>query len=86
MAAINAVITASNKGKTEFNYNIDKDVSQEYFKQLYEGLLKVQKDLNDKLTEYVNEEKAVNASSSNSATKSQVSDNDGMKQALKILL
>ena len=82
MATINAVITSSKNENTEFNYNIDKTVSQEYFKHLHEGLLKAQKDLNDKLTEYVTQEKAVNGSSSNSTAKCEVLDSDGMMHCL----
>ena len=70
MASIKAVITSSAKEKTEFTYTIDNQQAENHYKQLHECLLKAQKDLNEKLTEYVETEKAVNGSSSKPAAKS----------------
>ena len=75
--SVSAVITSNTKEKTEFTYAIDSQLQQNHFRQLHEGLLKAQKDLNEKLTEYVNQEKAVNGSSSNTAAKSDESESEG---------
>ena len=77
MASVSAVVTCSTKEKTEFSYAINSQSQQNHLRQLHEGLLKAQKDLNEKLTEYVNQEKAVNGSSSNTAGKSDESESEG---------
>ena len=77
MASVSAVLTCSTKEKTEFSYTIDSQSQQNHLRQLHEGLLKAQKDLNEKLTEYVNHEKAVNGSSSNTAGRSDESESEG---------
>ncbi len=69
MAAIHAVLTTQNRGKVEFQNIVGDQSSESFIKVLQEGLKKVQKDINDKLTDYINEDKAVNGSSTGAATK-----------------
>lgn len=62
MATLQAVLTSPKRDSVEFQHNIDSQSTKSHLRQLQDGLVKVQKDLNDKLTEYVNEDKAVNGS------------------------
>ncbi len=76
MTAIAVEIACPGHEKIVLDYNIDGGTRKEHLEKLQEGLKRIQTEVNDKLTEFVNKDKELNGASADSKMGKQKNNED----------